>query len=46
MVHRCKVCKAQLPYLRERRSMLEKFILQRNKRKYICLDCGEVNFRH
>lgn len=41
---KCKKCRAELPYFREKRSWWERLFSQRSKRKYLCAECGHVNF--
>ena len=41
---RCKNCKAELPLLPSKRSLVERHITQRNTKKFTCHKCNELQF--
>ena len=41
---RCKNCKAELPLLPSKRSLVERHITQRNTKKFKCHECNELQF--
>lgn len=43
-MHKCKACQDKLPHLKSHRTRLEKYVTHRNKDKYKCETCGEINF--